>query len=187
MIFQATQQCWNPTLTWLLPQQSYWSPTKSTLPETNSEVTPEAMDDWKTFSFPFGAFARPIFRGKLAVRFREGIWCWKEGQSSSAIWCTIKIGWKQDLAISTDWLVGAGKSIMLRIDRNMSLQRKNTGSFQQQDPLKNGDKIAWRPPGFPPYWGRLFRVPGPFLDQTSLKSPGGTPKVSWGGFSAASK
>ena len=28
------------------------------------------MDGWNTFSFPFGA--RPIFRGKLAVRFREG-------------------------------------------------------------------------------------------------------------------
>ena len=28
------------------------------------------MDGWKTFSFPFGVF-RPIFRGKLAVSFRE--------------------------------------------------------------------------------------------------------------------
>ena len=28
------------------------------------------MDGWNTFSFPFGA--RPIFRGKMAVSFREG-------------------------------------------------------------------------------------------------------------------
>ena len=33
---------------------------------------PEAMDGWKTIvTFPFGAF-RPIFRGKLALSFREG-------------------------------------------------------------------------------------------------------------------
>ena len=40
----------------------------NTLPETNSP--PLKMDGWNTFSFPFGA--RPIFRGKLAVSFREG-------------------------------------------------------------------------------------------------------------------
>ena len=40
-----------------------------TLPETNGLHL--KMDGWNTFSFPFGAF-RPTFRGKLAVRFREG-------------------------------------------------------------------------------------------------------------------
>ncbi len=29
------------------------------------------MDGWKTFSFPYGAF-RPVFRGELAVSFKEG-------------------------------------------------------------------------------------------------------------------
>ena len=37
-----------------------------TLPETNS--SPLKMDGWA-----FGAF-RPIFKGKLAVSFREGNW-----------------------------------------------------------------------------------------------------------------
>ena len=34
---------------------------RSTLPETNSKQTHLKTDDWKTFSFPFGA--RPIFKG----------------------------------------------------------------------------------------------------------------------------
>ena len=40
-----------------------------TLPETNCLHL--KMDGWNTFSFPLGAF-RPIFRGELAVSFREG-------------------------------------------------------------------------------------------------------------------
>jgi len=41
-----------------------------TLPGTNSSYLKIAA--WKTMSFPFGAL-RPIFGGKLAVSFREGI------------------------------------------------------------------------------------------------------------------
>ena len=39
-----------------------------TLPETNIDIGPE--NGWLEYYFPVGA--RPIFRGKLAVSFREG-------------------------------------------------------------------------------------------------------------------
>ena len=41
-----------------------------TIPSLKLTAHPWQMDGWRTFSFPFGVF-RPIFRGKLAVRFRE--------------------------------------------------------------------------------------------------------------------
>ena len=43
---------------------------QDTLPETNSKASHLKMHGWNTFSFPFGAF-RLIFRGELAVSFRE--------------------------------------------------------------------------------------------------------------------
>ena len=49
----------------------------TTLPKTNS--LPLKMDGWK-MKFPFGKINmdgwKPIFRGKLAVRFREGTINW---------------------------------------------------------------------------------------------------------------
>ena len=39
-----------------------------TLPETNSKFAPE---NWKMINFLLGRLKRPIFRGKLAVSFRE--------------------------------------------------------------------------------------------------------------------
>ncbi len=42
-----------------------------TLPETNSKSTCQWMV-WNTRPFPFGAGKRPIFRGGMAVSFREG-------------------------------------------------------------------------------------------------------------------
>ena len=43
-----------------------------TFSETNSELTPEAMDGWN-MTVSFWGVKRLIFRGKLAVSFREGI------------------------------------------------------------------------------------------------------------------
>ena len=40
----------------------------ATLPETNSEFTPE--NQWMEDEFPFG---KPYFRGAFAVSFREGM------------------------------------------------------------------------------------------------------------------